>query len=139
MGEDMSVGTESTRWPQPRTGSEDATLAWLDALAGGICTPEAFLVAMSEQTQGKQDEGWEVLSLLDQYYRRGKIKGEVFHALKTRLEGAALNKDKDAPKNVDAAMSSTAAIRTRQKRAPFSTRTSQRLRQPLCCRIRRRR
>ena len=98
MGEDMSVGTEPARWPQPRTGSEDATLAWLDALAGGICTPEAFLVAMSEQTQGKQDEGWEVLSLLDQYYRRGKIKGEVFHALKTRLEGAALNKDKDAPK-----------------------------------------
>jgi len=96
--EDMSVGTEPARWPQPRTGSEDATLAWLDALAGGICTPEAFLVAMSEQTQGKQDEGWEVLSLLDQYYRRGKIKGEVFHALKTRLEGAALNKDKDTPK-----------------------------------------
>jgi tRNA A-37 threonylcarbamoyl transferase component Bud32 len=98
MGEDMSVGTEPASWPQPRTGSEDATLAWLDALAGGICTPEAFLVAMGEQTQGKQDEGWEVLSLLDQYYRRGKIKGEVFHALKTRLEGAALNKDKDTPK-----------------------------------------
>jgi serine/threonine protein kinase len=98
----MSVGTEPARWPQPRTGSEDATLAWLDALAGGICTPEAFLVAMSEQTQGKQDEGWEVLSLLDQYYRLGKIKGDVFHALKTRLEGAALNKDKDTPKDAAA-------------------------------------
>jgi len=112
----MNVGTEPARWPQPRTGSEDATLAWLDALAGGICTPEAFLVAMSEQSQGKQDEGWEILSLLDQYYRRGKIKGEVFHALKTRLEGAALNKDRDAPKkpnNVDTARSADAAPNVR--------------------------
>ena len=104
MGVDMTVGTEPARWPQPRTGSEDATLAWLDALAGGICTPEAFLVAMREQSQGKQDEGWEVLSLLDQYYRRGRIKGEVFHALKTRLEGAAINEAREAPKseNVEA-------------------------------------
>ena len=100
MGVDMSVGTEPARWPQPHTGSEDATLAWLDALAGGICSPEAFLEAMRQQSQGKQDEGWEVLSLLDQYYRRGKIKAEVFHTLKTHLEGAALDSDKETAANV---------------------------------------
>jgi eukaryotic-like serine/threonine-protein kinase len=100
MGVDMSVGTEPALWPQPRSASEDAMLAWLDALAGGICTPEAFLEAMREQSQGKQDEGWEVLSLLDQYYRRGKIKPDVFHTLKTRLEGAAINNDKGATATV---------------------------------------
>ena len=56
----MSAGTEPAHWPQPRAGSEDATLAWLDALAGGICTPEVFLGAMRDQLEGRRDEGWEV-------------------------------------------------------------------------------
>src|SRR5713226_6197797 len=93
----MSAGTEPAGWPQPRTSSEDATHAWLDALAGGICTPETFLGAMREQFQGDRDDGWEVLSLLDQYYRRGKIKAELFHSLKSRLEGSALGDQEVIP------------------------------------------
>jgi serine/threonine protein kinase len=73
---------------------------WLDALAGGMCTAEAFLSAMHDQFQEGRDEGWEVLSLLDQYYRRGKIKAELFHTLKSRLEGSALNGDEDAAASV---------------------------------------
>src|SRR5271163_726155 len=88
----MSVGTEPAR-RAPAASGEDATLAWLDALAGGTCTPEAFLSAMQEQFEEDRDEGWEVLSLLDQYYRRGKIKPELFHSLKSRLEGLVLNAD----------------------------------------------
>src|SRR6202011_5162899 len=79
---------------------EGAALVWLDALAGGICTPEAFLSAMHDQFQEGRDEGWEVLSLLDQYYRRGKIKAELFHTLKSRLEGSALNGDEDMTASV---------------------------------------
>src|SRR5271163_4167864 len=86
----MSVGTEPAR-RAPAASGEDATLAWLDALAGGTCTPEAFLSAMQEQFEEDRDEGWEVLSLLDQYYRRGKIKAEVFHSIKSSLEGMLLN------------------------------------------------
>src|ERR1700686_5065185 len=93
----MSARTEPVSWPQPRTVIEDAAVAWLDALAGGICTPEAFLSAMRDQFQGDRDEGWGILSLLDQYYRRGKIKAELFHALKARLEGSALDGDKNVP------------------------------------------
>ena len=55
---------------------------------------------MRDQFQGAGDEGWEVLSLLDQYYRRGKIKAELFHTLKSRLEGAALGGDKHAAAKV---------------------------------------
>ena len=87
----MTARTESASWPQPRSGTEGAALVWLDALAGGICTPEAFLNAVHEQTQGDSDESWEILSLLDQYYRRGKIKAELFHTVKSRLEGSALS------------------------------------------------
>jgi serine/threonine protein kinase len=100
----MTALTEPASWPQPRTNSEGAATAWLDALAGGICTPEAFLSAMHDQFQEGRDEGWEVLSLLDQYYRRGKIKAQLFHTLKSRLEGSALNRDADASANVTASV-----------------------------------
>src|ERR1700680_281411 len=93
---DMSAGTEPARWSEPRAGSQGATLTWLDALSSGACTPEAFLSAMRDQFQGDSEEGWEVLSLLDQYYRRGKIKAELFQTLKTRLESSALMVDEDA-------------------------------------------
>jgi hypothetical protein len=89
----MTARTESASSIQPRSGTEGAALVWLDALAGGICTPEAFLNAVHEQAQRDSDESWEVLSLLDQYYRRGKIKAELFHSLKSRLEGSALHGD----------------------------------------------
>ena len=91
----MSAGTEPARWSEPRAGSQGATITWLDALSSGACTPEAFLSAMRDQFQGDSEEGWEVLSLLDQYYRRGKIKAELFQTLKTRLESSALMVDED--------------------------------------------
>jgi serine/threonine protein kinase len=88
---------ESASSIPPRTGSEFVALVWLDALAGGLCTPEAFLNALREQAPGDSDKSWEVLSLLDQYYRRGKIKAEIFHTLKSQLEGSALNGDAVPP------------------------------------------
>src|ERR1700722_16058091 len=86
-------------WPAISTEDTDmggATLVWLDALAGGLCTPEAFLAGMREHINGDPDECWEALSLLDQYYRRGKIKPEIFHTVKSQLESSALNVDDDA-------------------------------------------
>jgi serine/threonine protein kinase len=91
----MSAGTEPARWSQPRTGSQGGTVAWLEALSSGACTAEAFLSAMRDQFRGDCDENWEVLSLLDQYYRRGKIKAELFQTLKPRLESSALMIDED--------------------------------------------
>src|SRR5258707_8288953 len=88
----MNARTEPASWPQPRAGSEgEATaLVWLDALASGICTAEAFLSAMQDQFQEDREKSWVILSLLDQYYRRGKIKGDLFHTLKSSLESSGL-------------------------------------------------
>lgn len=113
----MNARTEPASWPQPRTAIEDVAVAWLDALAGGICTPEAFLNAMQDQFQADRDKGWGILSLLDQYYRRGKIKAELFHALKSRLEGAALNSDQNVaasgrPHAATAAVAPSATVPT---------------------------
>src|ERR1700722_11124462 len=90
-----------------------ATLVWLDALAGELCTPEAFVTAMREHFHGDPDDGWEVLSLLDQYYRRGKIKPEVFHSVKSQLEGSALNPDDDPMAEAPAPAAAPPPARTR--------------------------
>lgn len=88
----MSVGTEPVRWKRPRSGSEGATQEWLDGLASGLCSAEEFLAAMRDRFEEDRDGNWEVLSLLDQYYRRGKIELELFRALKSRLEDSALGR-----------------------------------------------
>ena len=92
----MSVGTEPVRWQRPRMGTEGATQEWLDGLASGLCSADEFLDAMRERFEGDREGNWEVLSLLDQYYRRGKIKPDLFHALKSRLEDSALGRESDA-------------------------------------------
>jgi eukaryotic-like serine/threonine-protein kinase len=122
----VSAGTEQARWSAPRRGSEGATVVWLNALASGNCTPDAFFSAMRDQFQGDGDEGWEVLSLLDQYYRRGKIKAELFHTLKSRLEGAALGGDKDAAAKVrpHASATVTAPAAASQKKASPDSRSA---------------
>jgi len=106
----MNARTEPASWPQPRTGSEGegAALVWLDALAGGICTPEVFLSAMQDQFQGDREKSWEMLSLLDQYYRRGRIKADLFHTLKSSLESSGLKGDAEASAGRPPRTSSTA-------------------------------
>ena len=92
----MRAVTEPIGLPTLRTDGEGAAHRWMDSLAGGLCTPEAFLDAMRDQCRQDRDERWEILSLLDQYYRRGKIKQELFRSLKSRLEDLALGPDDGA-------------------------------------------
>jgi serine/threonine protein kinase len=69
---------------------EDAIKAWLDELANGDCDQSDFLQLVQERFKSDPDGSWEVLSQLDQYYRRGKIKADIFHAVKTALAESAL-------------------------------------------------
>ncbi len=74
---------------------------WLDALARGACDEDAFVRAVQPLTLKSSDAGWELLSLLDQYYRRAKIKPEVFRAIKSHFEvhlvGTAIDIEVSAP------------------------------------------
>jgi len=72
------------------TANLNAAQKWLDALASGACDEAAFLRAVQELMRKVPDVGWDLLSLLDQYYRRGKIKPEVFRNVKSRLEAQLL-------------------------------------------------
>jgi serine/threonine protein kinase len=75
---------------QPTVADESAIKSWLDALASGVCDTSAFLLSVRERFGSDSDGSWEVLSQLDQYYRRGRIKPEVFHAVRTALAESAL-------------------------------------------------
>ena len=70
-------------------GDFNVSQVWLDALARGTCDEEAFLRAIQMLTRRSPEAAWDSLALLDQYYRRGKIRQDVFKRVKSRL-GAQL-------------------------------------------------
>jgi serine/threonine protein kinase len=88
---------------QPEASNEVAIRAWLDALAGGKCSESAFLQAMQERFRTDPESNWEVLSQLDQYFRRGRISAEVFKSVKTALAESALRVVAQAPASDSAA------------------------------------
>jgi eukaryotic-like serine/threonine-protein kinase len=92
----VTSGREPVQWQRPQPGSDGATLAWVNALVSGQCSAEIFSEAMRRQCEGDPEGRWEILSLLDQYYRRGKIKPELFRTLKSRLEDSALRPEQNA-------------------------------------------
>jgi hypothetical protein len=84
-----------------RTDSDsNASQVWLDALAHGSCDEEAFLRGVQMMTRRSPEAAWDSLALLDQYFRRGKIKPEVFKRLKLRLGSQLLGPALDAQLSV---------------------------------------
>jgi serine/threonine protein kinase len=81
----------------PELADESAIKSWLDALASGACDGSAFLRFAQEKFKSAPDGNWEVLSQLDQYYRRGKIDADIFHAVKNALAESALGVRNVAP------------------------------------------
>jgi serine/threonine protein kinase len=61
----------------------------------GGCDPPTFLGAVDALVQSSGDEAWEVLSLLDQYYRRGKLPLDQFRSLKAHVDRIALASTQD--------------------------------------------
>jgi len=86
----MRPVTQPTDFPKNDVADEIAIKSWLDALASGACNEAAFLRSVQERFGSDTEGGWEVLSQLDQYYRRGRIKAEVFQAIKNALAESAL-------------------------------------------------
>jgi len=77
---------------QPDMADEGAIKSWLDALASGTCDARAFLQAMQGRFSSHPEGTWEVLSQLDQYYRRGRIETEAFKTIKTALAESVLGR-----------------------------------------------
>jgi serine/threonine protein kinase len=85
MSANESLVTTPVKAAEPKTAKE-----WLDALCAGACDQDTFLRAVTELSRKAPDACWEVLSLLDQYYRRGKIAFELFQRLESHLQSVAV-------------------------------------------------
>jgi serine/threonine protein kinase len=110
------AASEPAERAEPRMSGEGAALAWLEALVSGSSTAEEFLAAVHDQIHGNSDAAWDLLSRLDQYYRRGKIKTDTFLMLKSRIEDSALDGDED----VSASLAATVAARLAATASPRS-------------------
>jgi hypothetical protein len=58
----------------------------LDAFVSGECNPNAFVQELFVLCDTRPDSAWDVLSLIDQYYRRGNLSADLFRTLKYRIE-----------------------------------------------------
>ncbi len=72
----------------------------LDALVSGACDLPAFLSGAGDLLRTAPDAGWDLLSLVDQYYRRGKISAELFRAIKAHLQSILVGKGTAGDGNV---------------------------------------
>jgi serine/threonine protein kinase len=94
----MSAVTQPVGSKLAPNEQERAVRERLDALASGSCSQSEFLQSMHERFRSDPEASWEVLSQLDQYFRRGKIKPDVFQSLKIALAGSAVGaRDQPAP------------------------------------------
>ena len=57
----------------------------LEAFAGGKCSPGDFAQELSAVCDATPNGPWDVLSLVDQYYRRGKLSAELFRTIKAKI------------------------------------------------------
>ena len=62
----------------------------LNALLDNHCSQDDFLREVAVLCAARSESAWEVLSLLDQSYRLGKLSPDLFHVAKTRIEQRAL-------------------------------------------------
>jgi hypothetical protein len=92
----------------------------LDAFVSGECSPDAFVQELSALCEATPDSAWDVLSLIDQYYRRGKLSAHLFRTVRYRIERHVLGvRDSDeAPMATEAAVGAVRGVAVaRQKRA----------------------
>jgi hypothetical protein len=62
----------------------------LNAFVTGECTPEAFMRELVAFCDTTPDSAWDVLSLIDQYHRRGKLSVSLYRTITHRIERHAL-------------------------------------------------
>jgi serine/threonine protein kinase len=109
---------------QSEVSDDDAIRVWLDALASGKWNESAFLQAVQERFRSDPEANWEVLSQLDQYFRRGKIPAEIFRTVKTALAESALRVINPARESAAAPMARSpepaAAIDTETRSIPIA-------------------
>ncbi len=63
---------------------------WLDALADKECDREDLIRGVHSAIESNPDAGWELLALVDQYYRRHRIGADDFRGLNLRVQSIVM-------------------------------------------------
>jgi hypothetical protein len=105
-----------SRTPRPHDDKPTLGMSYnlrqrLDAFVSGECSPDAFVREISVLCDATPDSAWDVLSLIDQYYRRGKLSADLFRTVRYRIERHVLGvRDSDTIRELsDAPMGTEAA------------------------------
>ena len=90
--EELHHRTEAETTQPVLRESERSVADWLDALAAGECDRAILLRGVADLIGANPEEGWELLALVDQYYRRSKIGTEDFHGLNAQLRALLIGR-----------------------------------------------
>jgi hypothetical protein len=94
--------TQPTGGPSAHLSPDSTVQELVDALASGRCDGATFLASMRDPMGPDATGNWEVLSLLDQYYRRGKISKELYQEVRIGLAQVALGLHREEAPRVPA-------------------------------------
>jgi hypothetical protein len=114
--EPTTKGIQANKSCAPRPHDDKSTFSMnynlqqrLDAFVSGECSPDAFVQELSALCDAAPDSAWDVLSLIDQYYRRGKLSAELFQTVRYRIERHVLGV-RDAPMASEAAVGAVRGV-----------------------------
>jgi serine/threonine protein kinase len=88
----LNFGAESETTQPVQRETDRSVTDWLDAFVAEECDRAVLLRGVADLLATNRDAGWELLSLVDQYFRRRKINAEDFHALNAQLQALLFGK-----------------------------------------------
>ncbi len=91
----MNASTETTDWRSERGKALSVTRDWVAGLSHGNGDAAALIDSIDALIRGDPEAAWDVLSVVDQTYRLGKIESAAFQMIKTHLVRFALGADRE--------------------------------------------
>jgi hypothetical protein len=73
---------------------------WLDDLSAGECSWETLFRGVRDTVVANPDSGWELVALVDQYFRRHKISADEFQALNGNVQALLMRRHQVAEPRV---------------------------------------
>jgi len=107
----MNASTEPTDWRSDRGKALAVTRDWLAALSQGTCDAAALLGGIDAVIRVDPEAAWDVLSVVDQSYRLGKIDSAAFQMINAYLVRFALGADRELARRSRAPVLQTATDR----------------------------
>jgi serine/threonine protein kinase len=96
----MWMSTEKLDFEPVSRPQDTAAVDWnsrVEALARGACSEEDFVAELWLLEQTAPDLPWEVVALLDQHYRRGLLRADIFRSTAATITRRQLTAERQVP------------------------------------------